>query len=75
MVRGTGYSCLGAEALAPVNGERESYGEVVLVRRLREAIQRLNPAIPEEVTKNVLSGELSAAEAAEVVHQPGRRTA
>ena len=27
-------------------GERESYGEVVLVGRLREAIGRLNPAIP-----------------------------
>ena len=30
------------------HGERESYDEVVLVRRLREAIRRLNPAIPEE---------------------------
>ena len=28
--------------------ERESFGEVVLVGRLREAIRRLNPAIPEE---------------------------
>ena len=26
--------------------ERVSFGEVVLVRRLREAIRRLNPAIP-----------------------------
>jgi type I restriction enzyme R subunit len=30
--------------------ERESYGEVVLVGRLREAIRRLNPAIPEEAS-------------------------
>jgi type I restriction enzyme R subunit len=30
------------------HGERESYSEVVLVGRLREAIRRLNPAIPEE---------------------------
>ena len=30
------------------HGERESYGEVVLVGRLRDAIRRLNPAIPEE---------------------------
>ena len=29
-------------------GERESYGEVVLVGRLCEAIRRLNPASPEE---------------------------
>ncbi len=28
--------------------ERDSFGEVVLVGRLREAIRRLNPAIPEE---------------------------
>ena len=30
--------------------ERESFGEVVLVGRLREAIRRLNPAIPEEAS-------------------------
>ena len=30
------------------HGERESYGDVVLVGRLRAAIRRLNPAIPEE---------------------------
>lgn len=29
--------------------ERDSFGEVVLVGRLREAIRRLNLAIPEEV--------------------------
>ncbi len=28
--------------------ERDSFSEVVLVGRLREAIRRLNPAIPEE---------------------------
>ena len=51
-----GYSCLGAEALTPAlsHGERESYGEVVLVGRLREAIRRLNPAIPEEARDEAL---------------------
>jgi len=34
-------------------GERESYGEVVLVGRLREAIRRLNPAIPEDARDGV----------------------
>jgi type I restriction enzyme R subunit len=29
--------------------ERDSFAEVVLAGRLREAIRRLNPAIPEEV--------------------------
>ena len=28
--------------------ERDSFGEVVLVGRLREAVRRLNPAIPKE---------------------------
>ena len=28
--------------------ERDSFGEVVLVGHLREAIRRMNPAIPEE---------------------------
>jgi len=36
-------------------GERESYGEVVLVGRLREAIRRLNPAIPEEARDGVFN--------------------
>ena len=51
-----GYSRLGAEALTPAlsHGERESYGEVVLVGRLREAIRRLNPAIPEEARDEAL---------------------
>ena len=35
-------------------GERESYGEVVLVGRLREAIRRLNPTIPEEAREEAL---------------------
>jgi type I restriction enzyme R subunit len=45
-----GYSCLGAEALTPAREERESYGEVVLVGRLREAILRLNPTVSESRT-------------------------
>ena len=49
-----GYSRLGAGALAPGHGERESYGEVVLVERLREAIMQLNPAIPEEARTEAL---------------------
>ena len=46
-------------------GERESYSEVVLLGRLREAIRRLNPAIPSRtlatLRDNLLSGELSVA--------------
>jgi len=34
--------------------ERESFGDVVLVGRLREAIRRLNPAIPEEAREDAV---------------------
>ena len=34
--------------------ERDSFGEVVLVGRLREAIRRLNPAIPDEARDEAL---------------------
>ena len=45
-----GYTVLTGPQLAPGEpaAERESFSEVVLVGRLRQAIQRLNPAIPEE---------------------------
>jgi type I restriction enzyme, R subunit len=49
-----GYACLGAEALAPGEGEREAYGEVVLEGRLRAAIERLNLLIPEEAREEAL---------------------
>ena len=31
--------------------EQDSFGQVVLMRRLREAIQRVNPAIPDEAKR------------------------
>lgn len=45
-----GYAALYGPMLAPGEpaAERDSFGEVVLVGRLREAIRRLNLAIPEE---------------------------
>ena len=51
-----GYSCLGAEALTPAlsHGEGESYSDVVLVGRLRTAIRRLNPSIPEDAREEAL---------------------
>ena len=42
------------------HGERDSYGEVVLVGRLREAIRRLNPAIPEEASAYALHADRRA---------------
>ncbi|MEY3775403.1 MAG: hypothetical protein RLZZ129_2183 [Verrucomicrobiota bacterium] len=45
-----GYAVGHGPHLAPgeLAAERDSFGDVVLVGRLREAIRRLNPAIPEE---------------------------
>ncbi len=58
-----GYSCLGAEALTPAlsHGERESYGQVVLVGRLREALRQLNPTLPEEAREEALRKVLRVA--------------
>lgn len=44
-----GYAVGHGPQLAPGEpaAKRDSFGEVVLVGRLREAIRRLNPAIPE----------------------------
>jgi len=46
-----GYAVGHGSQLAPGESaaERDSFGEVVLVESFREAIERLNPAIPEEV--------------------------
>ena len=41
--------------------ERDSFGEVVLVARLREAIRRLNPAIPDEAREEALRKVLRVA--------------
>ena len=51
-----GYSVGHGPQLAPgeAAAERDSFGEVVLVGRLREAIWRLNPAIPEEAREEAL---------------------
>jgi type I restriction enzyme R subunit len=50
-----GYAVGHGPHLAPGEpaAERESFGEVVLVGRLREAIRRLNPAIPEEARATI----------------------
>jgi type I restriction enzyme R subunit len=45
-----GYAIGHGQHLAPGEpaAERDSFGDVVLIGRLRDAIERLNPAIPEE---------------------------
>ena len=51
-----GYAVGHGPHLAPGEpaAERDSFGEVVLVGRLRAAIRRLNPAIPEEAREEAL---------------------
>ena len=51
-----GYAIGHGPHLAPGEpaAERDSFGDVVLVGRLREAIRRLNPAIPEEAREEAL---------------------
>src|SRR5690554_4207017 len=49
-----GFTVLSGEGIAPgaEAAERESWGDVVLAGRLRAAIERLNPAIPEEARED-----------------------
>ena len=51
-----GYAVGHGPHLAPGEpaAERDSFGEVVLAGRLREAIRRLNPAIPEDAREEAL---------------------
>jgi type I restriction enzyme R subunit len=51
-----GYAVLPGSQLAPgdPSAERESFSDVVLVGRLREAMRQLNPAIPEEAREEAL---------------------
>ena len=47
---GMGYQILPGLEIAPGEpaAERENYGQVVLEYRLRQALQRLNPAVPSD---------------------------
>ncbi len=51
-----GYGAVAGDAIAPGGpaAERESWTDVVLVGRLRAAIERLNPGIPEEAREDAL---------------------
>src|SRR5437763_5978178 len=51
-----GYGVLSGLDIAPGEplAERESYGDVVLVGRLREALQRINPHVPSEAREEAL---------------------
>jgi type I restriction enzyme R subunit len=48
MVNVLGYEFIKGEALTPFQGERESFRDVILIKRLRTALRRLNPWMTEE---------------------------
>ena len=66
--QGLGYAIRHGPHIAPgeSSAERESFGEVVLVGRLREAIRRLNPAIPDEARATIRKSRIA--------QLPARRT-
>jgi len=47
-LKSLGYTILFGPEIAPgeIQAERENYGQVILERRLRQALQRLNPQVP-----------------------------
>ncbi len=49
-LEGMGYLVLSGPQIAPgeLEAEREDYGQVALERRLRQALQRLNPQVPSD---------------------------
>jgi type I restriction enzyme R subunit len=61
-----GYAVAHGPDLAPgePESERASYGDVILIERLRDAVRRLNPVIPEdardEAVRKVLRAETPA---------------
>jgi len=58
-----GYASVRGPDLAPgePSSERETFGDAVLVGRLREAVRRLNSAIPEEAREDALRKVLRVA--------------
>src|SRR5437016_12416698 len=48
-----GYDVLSGQEIAPgvAASERDDYAQVLLARRLRQALQRLNPAVPADAVE------------------------
>jgi type I restriction enzyme, R subunit len=64
----TGWSVKNGAAIAPGEpaAERDDYGQVVLAQRLRDAIARLNPALPAEAVEDAFR-KLTRPERSELV--------
>lgn len=63
-----GYTVLRGPAIAPGTpaAERDDYGQVILARRLRQALQRLNPTLPAGAIEEAL-GRLARPASASLV--------
>jgi type I restriction enzyme R subunit len=61
-LRELGYSVAGGQDIAPDShkAERSSYSDVILIDRLKQAIARLNPALPEDAQADVFRRILQA---------------
>jgi len=57
---GLGWVPRDGKAIAPGSGERESWGELIIPGRLREAIARINPGLPATAIADAASIVLSA---------------
>jgi type I restriction enzyme R subunit len=55
-MRGLGYAVVNGPSIAPEEpaAEREDYAQVVLVKRLKEALARLNPDLPADAREEAL---------------------
>ena len=54
--RGLGYEYAHGPSIAPDGDapERADYGQIVLLRRLQDALRRINPGMPDEVIEDAI---------------------
>jgi type I restriction enzyme R subunit len=66
----TGWAVKNGAAIAPgePSAERDDYGQVVLAQRLRDALARLNPALPAEALDDAYR-KLTRPEGAELIQR------
>jgi hypothetical protein len=69
-LRATGWQIAHGPDIAPgmLTAERADYGEVVLARRLRDALERLNPRLPAEALDDAFR-KLTRPEGAELLQR------
>lgn len=54
-LRALSYECIHGPVIAPKRApERQDYGQVVLTRRLRDALVRINPDVPDDAIEDSL---------------------